>query len=328
MSLQSTDPITLQAIDRTAIRTDRFAAQLSELKRRGMSTSIELMLGLPGQTVASFRNDLQRAYDLNVLAYIWPTRMLPNSPMAAPDYRRRHRLEVDEEGYVVASSTFSRDEYLVMKALRDLYLLSEQYSYLRYVVRFVQWERASPACELLHTLALELLAGTGGHPEILRAAVRSVPEFRTSAPDRMDELYEAIASFVERVTGRPRDSALTTVLEANRAVMPDSRATYPLTIELEHDLMAYLSDRVVRSPPRELPLSSYGPTKLTVSDPGRVLERLSSIPKAHTMRTIDWELASPLFGLTRQWSHRLEDVPETAELPLRPTSAGVAAAEE
>ncbi|HRP88149.1 MAG TPA: radical SAM protein, partial [Gammaproteobacteria bacterium] len=94
ISIQTTDEETLRIIDRQNIKTSKYDELLRVFADAGLPLSTDLMIGLPGATVASFARDLQRYLDVDVAVKAYPTQLLPNSPMAAPEYREKYRIEV------------------------------------------------------------------------------------------------------------------------------------------------------------------------------------------------------------------------------------------
>jgi CubicO group peptidase (beta-lactamase class C family) len=87
LSLQSMDAGTLDAVRRNNIKVEKYDDLAKEFRRSRLPLFVDLMLGLPGTTCASFRRDLQGCIDREVTAKIFPTEMLVNSPMNDPAYR-------------------------------------------------------------------------------------------------------------------------------------------------------------------------------------------------------------------------------------------------
>lgn len=88
------------------------------------------MMGLPGATVDSFRGDLQRSVDREVIAKIHPTQLLVNSPMNEPGYRQRHGIEATPGSLVTSAASYTRDDYEEMRKLRRVFLLLEKFGVL------------------------------------------------------------------------------------------------------------------------------------------------------------------------------------------------------
>ena len=56
--------------------------------------STDLMTGLPGITPEAFDRDLQRYFDADVTTKAYPTELLPNSPMADPEYIEKYQIRL------------------------------------------------------------------------------------------------------------------------------------------------------------------------------------------------------------------------------------------
>jgi hypothetical protein len=94
LSMQDFDATVLHAIERDNIRPDRALALRARSHEQGIPTSNELLLGLPAQTLASFRASLASAltpFPADSFA-LYVTRILVNAPMAEPAYRDRWGL--------------------------------------------------------------------------------------------------------------------------------------------------------------------------------------------------------------------------------------------
>lgn len=91
LSMQDVDRDVLAAIRRDNIDPDDALALRAHCHERGLPTTNELLLGLPGQTLVSVRETVTRA--LTPFAtdsfFLYPVRLLPNAPLTA---------EVDQHG--------------------------------------------------------------------------------------------------------------------------------------------------------------------------------------------------------------------------------------
>lgn len=94
LSLQSTDPHTLEVIKRKNIAMDDFEKRVRQYAEAGIGTYTELILGLPGETYDSFADGVDRVlragqhYGLHV----YPCMALPNSELSEPSYREQHGI--------------------------------------------------------------------------------------------------------------------------------------------------------------------------------------------------------------------------------------------
>ncbi len=93
---QTLSPQALDNIGRANLTMEHFSALLRKYNEAQIPTYSELILGLPGETYESFCGGICRLLENgqhNSLS-VYHCEMLPNSPMAAPDYIRRHGIHV------------------------------------------------------------------------------------------------------------------------------------------------------------------------------------------------------------------------------------------
>lgn len=302
-SVQSTDEATLSAIRRHNIKLERFDDMARAFKELGLPLVTDILMGLPGSTVESFKNDLQDCLDREVTARTMEILKLPNSPMNDPEYRREWKVEADEYGVVCASSTFTRDDYEQMKRLRLLYRAVEHFGLLRHVLRHLQWEHGLRALDVIHDIDRAIVRDPVRYP--LLAFVGRVFDIYTVPPVAWEPFFDEVVDFLHAEYGLTLDGPLATVLSVQRAVLPARNRAFPDVIELEHDYVEYRRDRSSLAdgavPSR---LADYGPGRLQVSDPTGVCDRYiqrNEMPdrRDHTTSNLfwvgyDWELDSPL----------------------------------
>lgn len=94
LSMQSTDANTLENVKRSNIRIDDFARLTSEYRNAGIPTYTELIVGLPGETMASFTKGLDDVLKAgqhdNINVYM--CMLLRNSEMSDPSYMEKHGI--------------------------------------------------------------------------------------------------------------------------------------------------------------------------------------------------------------------------------------------
>ncbi len=149
VALQTTDPITLRNVKRSNIRVDRYDDLAEEFRRLGLPIVTDLLMGLPGATVESFKTDLQRCIDQDVTPRMMETVVLPNSPMNEPGYRKQFAIETDAANVVVATSSYTRADFDEMLRLRLLFRSLEHYGLLRHLFRWLQHEHGLRAVDLI-----------------------------------------------------------------------------------------------------------------------------------------------------------------------------------
>ena len=95
LSLQSVTPTVLKAIQRDNIATSAFERMQRYYAQEGLDTYTDLIIGLPEESYDSFANGIARVIrsgQHNRIAF-YECSVLPNAPMAHPEYRRRYELE-------------------------------------------------------------------------------------------------------------------------------------------------------------------------------------------------------------------------------------------
>jgi radical SAM superfamily enzyme YgiQ (UPF0313 family) len=264
ISIQTTDETTLEVINRRNIKTEVYDELAQVFADARLPLSTDLMIGLPGITVEAFDRDLQRYFDADVSVKAYPTQLLPNSPMADPEYRSKYCIEVDEQDFVVACHSFSRSELAAMKGIYGAFEIAESYGLLRYVLRYLQWEHGLPALAVLHRLLDRLRETPARYP--LLTWVFQLFRAQKTVPGGWTLFYDQFADFLRAEYGLQRDSTLDTALRVNAATMPDDGLAYPLAVDLPHDFAAWFAHR--RASPSEVRrLAEHGPASFTVDDP-------------------------------------------------------------
>lgn len=95
LSFQSLSPVVLENIGRKNISLEHFRELMNEYSRLGISTSSELILGLPGETRESFTKGLcdLLEYGQHKAIQVYTCDLLPNSEMGSPEFVDRFGIE-------------------------------------------------------------------------------------------------------------------------------------------------------------------------------------------------------------------------------------------
>jgi radical SAM superfamily enzyme YgiQ (UPF0313 family) len=273
VSLQSMDPGTLNTVNRSNIKVEKYHELAHEFRRAGLPLFVDLMMGLPGATVDSFRSDLQRSIDREVIAKIHPTQLLVNSPMNEPDYRRRHGIEATPGSLVTSAASYTREDYDQMRKLRRVFLLLEKFGVLRHVARYVRQEAKVHEIAFYERLWRDTRSARSRWP-VTGFTLEAVPELMVP-PGRWSLLLDEVRRYVVDVLGVADDDALATVLAVQNALLPARQRQFPQTLSLRHDYAAWHAAMVtakddghledwtdVVRPLRQLPAATF-----TVDDP-------------------------------------------------------------
>lgn len=278
ISLQTTDPSVLEAVDRQNVSIDSYLSLAAALRRRGHALVGDLIMGLPGQTTASYRNDLQFMLDHEIMPRTFPLRLLPNAPMNDPAYRSRWGISSVPGDLVEETATLSTSDWERMRALQRAEIIFERLGLLRHVMRLVQWDYGILATELMERVIDLSADGNIRYPN-LTWVVRHFE--RTGRPAAgWKHFYEDVREFLLNDLGVPASDSVDTVLCLQEFLMPAPRRRYPSDLALNHDYLAYYGSAARRlyqdghagRPDR--PLRSYPPTRFSVhSDPLGVGDR-------------------------------------------------------
>ncbi len=263
ISIQTTDENTLDVINRKNIRTQRYDELAQAFTDLNLPLSTDLMIGLPGMTVASFTADLQRYIDMDVSVKAYPTQLLPNSPMAEPSYMKKYQIKADEHSYLTSTYSYTEDDLARMKALHEIYVMADGYGLMRYVLRYLQWDHGIHAGQFMADLLDQHKLISQAYP-LLAWALRFFNQDK-SMPSGWALFYKQLGSFIQEYYGID-NPALETVLKVNQHAMPDDGQSYPCHVALGHDFVAYFH----QSAEARAPLVSFAAGEMQFSDPNKL----------------------------------------------------------
>ena len=291
ISIQTTDEVTLKDIRRSNIKTETYDDLTEVFRAEGLPLSTDLMYGLPGMTNESFNRDLQRYFDKDVDVKAYRTQLLPNSPMADPDYMEKYQIKVDEKHYITGSYSFDFQQIAEMEEISVWFNIADGYSVLRCVLRYLQWDCGVDALDFLHALLFQTRKDPARYPAITWC-VRFFGMDHIM-PGGWKSFYDEIAEFAKSEYGIERDSALDTVLHVNELLMPENCLDYPLIVDLKHDFEAYFSAHIYQESSSPGKLSSFPPGTLEVTDEFG-LSRVVKEIEQYDVHQIFWSLSSPI----------------------------------
>jgi len=269
ISIQTTDEKTLEVINRKNIKTAKYDELTKVFYDLKLPLSTDLMIGLPGITVEAFNNDLQRYIDMDVSVKAYPTQLLPNSPMADPDYIKKYQIQTDDNDFVISSFSFSQQDLQWMKAMYNIYTMADGYALLRYVIRYLQWEHNIRAIDFLQGLLKSVRKRPNQYKQI-SWAVRFFNNDKCM-PAGWHVFYQQVAQYISQEYGIDDDSGLKTILKVNQLCMPDDALKYPLQVKLDHDFTAYFAAKSSQANHKDQPLTDYPPANFYVSDPNSMV---------------------------------------------------------
>jgi radical SAM superfamily enzyme YgiQ (UPF0313 family) len=268
LALQSRDEATLEAIERQNISSDHYVELARQFRLRQLPLVGDIMLGLPGQTVDSYRLDLQFFADHEITGRTWPAQVLPNAPMNEPAYRERFQIVVGDRHLVRSTSTFDESDLEAMYRQRHAHAAFEHFGLLRHVGRHLQWDHGLPSTELARLIIERTEEDPVRYP--LLALVMRHFDVVTTTPFGWSSFYDEVRRFLRdelHIDG----PAVEVVLEVQRRLMPQAGRSFPDLVDLVHDYVRYHQDAAdalletgrPSRPPRRL--EEYGPGRFEVA---------------------------------------------------------------
>lgn len=95
LAVQSLDPTTLSVIKRQNIKFDKFSTLLQQFRENHIENYTEIIMGMPGETLASYKHGLEQLMELfpRPVIFIYNCGVFVNAPMNKPDYIKVHGIE-------------------------------------------------------------------------------------------------------------------------------------------------------------------------------------------------------------------------------------------
>ncbi len=163
LSFQSLNPETLEYIGRRNMSLDKFSELIAMYRKEGVTTYSELILGLPGETYESFCEGIGKllAAGQHRLITVYNCEILPNSPMADPEYMKKHGIktadivyltahsEADKEiqektRYVIGTNTMSTEDWIASNVFTCFEESYHHYGILKFIAIYLYYELGIP----------------------------------------------------------------------------------------------------------------------------------------------------------------------------------------
>ena len=292
ISIQTRDADTLRVVKRSNIKNERYDELLEVFRAERLPMSTDLMIGLPGATPESFKRDLQHSFETGIQAKAYLTRVLVNSPLAAPEYRREHRVETDERGFMRSCASYSEVERDYMLELFGMYSIAASYGLLKYLLCYLQWDKGILAIDFIDALLRDVKDTPDSYPRLIW--VVGFLDSQLHSPGGWRPVLEEVAGFAQSAFGVEWDSALESILQAQEAVLADPDKEAERTYEFEHDVVGYYRGSKTRGK-----LLDYGAGKLTVRDPYGLCRMNPTMHYQYDTHSVAWELQSDLNDVDR-----------------------------
>ena len=156
LSVQSLDENTLNIIKRANIKFDKFSDLAEDFRSQGFPTYSEVIRGLPGETLESFKEGLENMVgESNIeTIYIFPCIVLPNAPMNLPEYKEKYKIKTvrsplylrhtsikdktmnEYEHLTISTISFSFDDLKKMHTYSWMILTFQNLGILEYIAKF------------------------------------------------------------------------------------------------------------------------------------------------------------------------------------------------
>jgi hypothetical protein len=315
MSMQTFDSDTLTIIRRKNIKVEKYYDLSGEFRRNQLPMMVDIMMGLPGSTPETFRNDLQECINRAVRVAIHSTMLLTNSPMNEPAYREEHGITAQPGEDVKETSTFTRADWDQMSRLMSAYYVFENFGVLRQVATYVHAETGQREIDFYEKLVEDVRADPDRWP-LVTLSLDVLPELMVPPVSWKLLLDEVRTYLIERV-GLRDDDALETVLRVQHALLPARGRTFPVEMAVPHDYAAWftrvaeLRDQGMHNDWHDqiAPLRDFAPGTFVVRDPFDVCTTALGGSLRSLMVENAWDLDSPV-SRPRQ---RLEAADEAGE---------------
>lgn len=160
LSFQSLDPTVLENIGRKNMSMDKFSELLKLYTEAGITTYSEIIAGLPGETYESFCRGIGKLLEAGQhrLITVYNCELLPNSPMAQPEYMKKHGIrtaeievllahsEVDEEVkektiYVIGSNSLSTEDWIACNIFTCMEESLHHHGIMKYIAIYLHYEK-------------------------------------------------------------------------------------------------------------------------------------------------------------------------------------------
>jgi len=137
LAVQSLDDKTLKIIKRANIKFDKFSDLTKDFRVNGIPTYSEIIRGLPGETLETFKNGLEILANTKIGSVsIYHDMVLPNAPLNEPAYREKYKIKIIRSPIMLQHSSIHERglkefEYIVVSTesftlddLKKMYLYS------------------------------------------------------------------------------------------------------------------------------------------------------------------------------------------------------------
>ena len=220
MAVQSMDNEVLVNIRRDNISVDRMMELAPAIKKSGLNTKSEVILGLPGETYQSHVNtirDLVRAQMDEIL--IFTCMMLPGSEMATPESRKKWKLNtkfrilprdfaqlsngkkvLEVEEVVIGSTTLSFEEYVELRLLSFIVFITNREIVYTPLLKFLR-ENNIDVFELFFRMLKQIKTASMEIGKMVTGYTQSVRDELWDSPEEIEAHFQNENEYKKLLTG-------------------------------------------------------------------------------------------------------------------------------
>ena len=163
IAYESLDDTTLKNVRRSNISLEKFNKVRKYIKSKGLKTHTDVILGLPGETQASYLNGLRKVCDQKFDQVVtFNCRLLGGTEMNSPEYIKKHGIEtkyrmltqgygiyrgiksVENEEVILKTNTMSRKEIMSMRPVNWFFYLFWNNGYYVEFMKLMQQSNINP----------------------------------------------------------------------------------------------------------------------------------------------------------------------------------------
>tara|TARA_R100000734_G_scaffold18415_1_gene15335 strand:- start:1040 stop:2962 length:1923 start_codon:yes stop_codon:yes gene_type:complete len=155
IALQSMNPDVLKAVRRKNVDNGKLQEFFNLYKDKKLISYVELILGLPKETIDTFKDGIFQIMDMEFHDYVgvYPMTALPNTPFFEPSYVKEYGIDIvettpaffhhdypemlkdEKEFMVVGSDTMNREEYVEASIWRWMFMFAHFLGFTQHISR-------------------------------------------------------------------------------------------------------------------------------------------------------------------------------------------------
>ena len=155
IALQSMNPEVLKAVRRKNVDNGKLKEFFDLYKDKKLISYVELILGLPKETIDTFKDGIFQIMDMEFHDYVgvYPMTALPNTPFFEPSYIKEYGIDIvettpaffhhdypemlknEKEFMVVGSDTMNREEYVEASIWRWMFMFAHFLGFTQHISR-------------------------------------------------------------------------------------------------------------------------------------------------------------------------------------------------